>query len=397
MTQLIKLGARFNVAESEKLLGSLEAVLPDCDLLLPTKLQAYELGGVAALIQLLITWSKRNPNGRLVTFVSNDRDAERQLEHLVTLDHGLVAVLAASDVVSRDRSHSFRARAYEFARSRIEAMEQGVDAARRGPKVLLLCADHTSKAFLPLLYFQTLSAERDVKGTNDFRILARQLLDKTAKFHPSSERLRDENTDQLGIILHELFENTHYWARTDCDGRRLKRSLRGIRFELHYGGKDQFERSAEDSPSLSTFLSHPQFYRSDEKQRLVEISLFDSGPGLAQRMLRRCLEPSDSCAIEYDQIINCLRLRSTTSGETHRGIGLHTVLTMLSEVSGFLRVRTGRLNLYRDFVRMPYRPENGTRDPFLLDWGTGTRELTECARVEGTLLTMFVPIRFREY
>jgi hypothetical protein len=67
-------------------------------------------------------------------------------------------------------------------------------------------------------------------------------------------------------------------------------------------------------------------------------------------------------------------------------------MRLLSAHSGFLRIRTGRLNLYRDFITHPYddNPEN-TREPFFHDW-TGTETVREYGKASGVLLSFFFPV-----
>ena len=392
---IIEIGSRTNIANTEKLLRDIQGAESDIDLLLPTNVEGDLLGGTVALIQVLITWSARHPQGRLVTYVPSQDAADAQLRKLIARDHGLVAVLGSADVLTRDQKTSLRNTALSLAKSRIESMESGIDEASHGPKVFLLCADHTSKAFLPCFYFQTDTPDKDVKGIEDFRNLSRRLLSRTAEINITSERVPFRNITQIGIILHEIFENTHLWARTDCIGKRIKRSLRGLRFAFYNVPRSGLKKSLADSAPLSNYFSHsgPEF--APDRQRLVEISIFDSGPGLAQRILQRCLVPSDSPALEYQAVMKCLRLHSSSSFQSNRGAGLHTVLKLLTELRGFLRVRTGRLNLYRDFISNPYEDSKTNSEPFLIDWQTGTTEVLELARIEGTLFTIFIPLSIR--
>jgi len=392
---IIRVNSRANIANTEKLLHEIQTAAEPVDLLLPTNVEGDLLGGTVALIQVLATWSARNPEGRLVTYITNQDEADTQLTNLIAHDHGLVAVLGSADVLARDKKSSLRSLALTIAKSRIESMESGLERASHGPKVFLLCADHTSKAFLPCFYFQTDTPDKDVKGIEDFRNLSKQLLNRTAEINTTSERIPFRNVMQIGIILHEIFENTHLWARTDCSGKRIKRSLRGLRFAFHNIPRYGLNKSLGNSPPLSNYFSHsgPEF--APDRQRLVEISVFDSGPGLAQRILQRCLAPSDPLSLEYQAVMKCLRLHSSSSLQTNRGVGLHIVMQLLTELRGFLRVRTGRLNLFRDFVENPYEPSQTDSEPFLLDWQTGTTETSELSRMDGTLFTIFVPISLR--
>jgi hypothetical protein len=63
---------------------------------------------------------------------------------------------------------------------------------------------------------------------------------------------------------------------------------------------------------------------------------------------------------------------------------------------GYLRVRSGRLALERDFVRDPYQPDVDETEPWLGDWGSGSRSPTLAPSVAGTLFTTLIPIRLRQ-
>src|SRR5271155_3129127 len=101
MNQLIQISSHLNVALTEQMLSEL-AAKEGCDLRMPTWLKAYQLGGVVALIQLLITWGKKNPQGRLLTYIPDEAATTQHLGNLVTLDHGLVAILRAADVLMQN-------------------------------------------------------------------------------------------------------------------------------------------------------------------------------------------------------------------------------------------------------------------------------------------------------
>src|SRR5467141_3133873 len=87
-----------NIASVEAYYRQLDRAVDTCDLLLPTKLRHWRIGGRAALIQFIITWAKRFPRGRLVCHIQDLKDAEKVLDRLCDQDHGLVAILMAPDI-----------------------------------------------------------------------------------------------------------------------------------------------------------------------------------------------------------------------------------------------------------------------------------------------------------
>jgi hypothetical protein len=393
--KVIAVESSVNIAAVESLLKDIQT--PGvCDVLLPTYLRKRLVGGDCSLIQFLITWSKEHPKGRLLTHVKHGENSGLQLPGLIDRDHGLVGALVASDVMTRKGEKSLRVEAESLAWQRLDRMDGSVAGASRGAKAFLLCVDHKDRGFPLLLYHTPPGARKTPKGEKDFQSLAGDLLKNTAQaFHADEpfEKLRFG----LGTILHELFDNTDRWAKVEYDGRPLERSVRGIRFELYADRQNVLLSHVKDSPPLVDYLSHSEFSRAspgDARRRFVEMSIFDSGPGLAQRNMQAAIGSETALDKEYEAVIRCLSKYTSSSFRTHRGLGLHTVMKTLTSSAGFLRIRTGRLALFRDFVTHPYSPDGTSvsKEPFMMDWESRTRDTSPMQRVEGVLLTMLIPI-----
>jgi hypothetical protein len=147
---------------------------------------------------------------------------------------------------------------------------------------------------------------------------------------------------------------------------------------------------------------------------LLEISVFDSGIGLAQQNLRHVVDDAISVEKEYASVLECLRKRGTSSTTPLRGLGLYRVMHLLTRLKGFLRLRTSRLGLFRDFLDDPYplgdsfAPEKLQKDfyrgfEYLWDWDSDPESIrndpnalltkTRRALVTGTLFTLWIPLR----
>lgn len=424
--KIISIEKSEGIADIELLLRELNADGP-CDVLVPRRLHERLIGGVCTLIQFLVTWSKKRPAGSLLTHVKREEPPEVQLTNLILQDHGLVGVLAAQDIRTRKGEVSVKGIADALAYQRLKSMADEqlksvdelqlevsarggaifpsqqqsesrlpmVQRAVRGEKVFLVCADDTSYAHLPLLYHQTVGVPKSVKGEADFKALAGRLLRRTAEARRGG-KIPKPCLDSLGAILYELFSNSDEWAKTEYDGRPVDRSLRGIRVEQYADSHDVLLKHVRGSPPLNRYLSHANLARSDPRRRFVEIAVFDSGPGLAQRWLEKAISEDEPVEPEYNAVLDCLKKRGTTSPRSHRGLGLDRVMKTLTQLQGFLRIRTGRLALYRDFLVHPYDPEKlgSSQEPFMLDWESDKREPSRRERVEGVLFTMLIPIRF---
>jgi hypothetical protein len=202
----------------------------------------------------------------------------------------------------------------------------------------------------------------------------------------------------LGKIIFELFENTHKWARSDAINEPLPWGIRGIRCELHRDWLRRFQADAAESAVVASYFNHPRFTTAPRDYiRVLEVSVFDSGPGIAARSPQGATVATGSIDSEYQALRERFALHRTSSSATHRGKGLDQVMRLLSEHSGFLRLRSGRLNMQRDFIAHPYQlarqsPHSGTpSEPFFLDW-SGNLEPVAHALATGVLFSFFFPV-----
>jgi hypothetical protein len=264
----------------------------------------------------------------------------------------------------------------------------------RGSKGFALCLDDS-----PFEAPRSLYAAREPQAGEPPRLLGRKgFADLTDVL---AARLWSQGPapelDGLTSLLYELFRNTHDCARSDeREVRyRARQSVRGIRIERHGFPLADQEKMAAGQPGLHEYLDHPALGSPDGRQRLVEVSIFDSGPGVAAR---RLLSLADGGPAEPDlegrALRDCLRKHISTSPES-LGTGLHRALKALSDARAFLLIRSGRLSMLRDFITTPYRPASDPDEPFLADWMAGIGGVTARAPVAGASITALIPIRDR--
>jgi hypothetical protein len=126
--------------------------------------------------------------------------------------------------------------------------------------------------------------------------------------------------------------------------------------------------------------------------RFLELSVFDSGPGLASRWLSKPLTDDVTAVDELAACFSCLRKHKTTSGASNRGLGLYDVMRTLDELHAFTRLRTGRLALFRNFVASPLQADEQSNGPTLFDWHSASTVPTKLPQSTGTLFTMVIPL-----
>jgi len=392
---LLRIFKAQNVNEVESHLDDLQSADAP-SLQLPVKLKTDSIGGEAALIQLVITWAKRNPEKLLVTHVQQSHDPDVQLKRLTNTGFGFVACLMSKEIVTLDESKSLSRVAYDLASKRVDKMCLGPKEALHGHRILLASVDHSTKWRLPPFYF----SDGSVRGRKEFYRLAETLIAVgTKSIAPGMARewlrqLPVPTYDGLGTIIHELFKNTHDWARTSSVGVPLRRSVRGILVSTRNLEFSAIQEAAKGSAPLEQYVRHRDFVGTDGRFRCLEISIFDSGPGLASRWLGEPLNEGISLEQEYTACIECLQKHRSTSGRSHKGIGLYEVVRTLSPLQGFARLRTGRLALYRDFVKRPLSESEHEGASHLDDWETCSSDLKKRASVEGSLFTMLIPLTF---
>src|SRR5688572_16229000 len=106
MTEVLIVQEDQSIASVERWLSVLGQYRDPIDLLLPTRVRHAQFGGLMSLIQLIITWARRTPEGALRMHAISRDEARTRLPRLATFDHGAVALLMAADV--RDRNGRMR-------------------------------------------------------------------------------------------------------------------------------------------------------------------------------------------------------------------------------------------------------------------------------------------------
>jgi hypothetical protein len=217
----------------------------------------------------------------------------------------------------------------------------------------------------------------------------------------------------ISTVLFELFKNTHDHARTTANHAIIGHSVRTL-YARHYSAdflKDCLPKTrgevvyARLNPSeqyaWSALQPDPSVNsgkRALASDGLLEISVFDSGPGLAARWHgadTKNLPVEDELAY----VLSCLTKGQTTSSNRSRGYGLWNVLQELRALRGFIRIRTNRVHGYREFNLgrdASLKTDgllSGTPSEDLFDWKKAIAKTpSEYPDVAGTLISVLLPM-----
>ncbi|MFM0100880.1 hypothetical protein PQQ87_35160 [Paraburkholderia nemoris] len=321
----------------------------------------------AALLQFVITWARRSQSPAVAIFLGLDGNAERfeaNLQKQLGLPYVLAAWVLASQLYDANRSVLKRREAKGYA-AFLDAMDnfefQDTHETME-TRANLVCVQGSKREFIRPFYEQFKTNWR-VKPEGDVRVVIQDILAQLAGNWPA-KYLR-EVSDPLAHLVRELVENSDWWSRADHRGVEYDKGVRAVTLRLRDIDDDNLHMFAGGNTHIHSYLLHNltthDRVRRDElpsshvgivrKLSFMELTIVDSGPGLARRWLASRPENKQSVdslagislVEEESAVIECFKKWRTTSGNSLRGIGLFSVASLLKKRNGFLRLRTGRL------------------------------------------------------
>ena len=190
-----------------------------------------------------------------------------------------------------------------------------------------------------------------------------------------------------------MVENTEQHVTVDFRNGKFGRSVRGLVIDYKQITKSQdIEKIAGKETIVSDYLNGLR--DSNTALHMLEISLFDSGAGIAGSFSEFDKE-SRSNDIQSEAV---LVANSFAKGVTSKlsgkgfGRGLHNVRSILSHRKGLINVRSGRVSLYRDFHLHPMI-EKENEGLALYDEGTkSSSEFKVLSDAEGLACSILVPV-----
>lgn len=214
---------------------------------------------------------------------------------------------------------------------------------------ILLCDDSRGYGRPVDLYDQT---SGHLRSREDFETLVLEVLSTQL-----GEAVRDKTAYQsgvpLGVIVAELFENTHIHGRLSLNGGLLgTNSIRGLVFKRVTLDRPPPLGSPKGTPAVSVDF--------------LEVSVFDTGIGYFTAFTREQIAIETELGFEWKVLHNCLERHYHTEIEDkrpgHRAMGLAEVLRVIQALKGRIDVRTGRLFAYRTFIDGDIQAQMQERD-----------------------------------
>ena len=346
----------------------------------------------AARLQAIVTIARTSKDKLLQLSGSTNLDAT--LTHLCSYAPALVGIRLNKSISIGGKIISRRT-ALEYAVEKIN--DSDIKKYRniiKGRTIDLCCISGARKQYLSPLF-----SLRDSTAVKNNSAMSKTLAEIFKEIgHNDFNDFNSELMEAFGIFTFELFKNTQDHACKDENGIPLVSHAEGI------------IASHKDLDSLtykSDFLSHPrlkkywddlaEYENGKETLRCIQISFFDTGPGIIGRAFGKDVKFKNSIEEKF-ALISCLQKNFTTKSQGGAGNGYPTILKQLSKVGGLIKIRTGRQSIFNCFeLEGSHRSDNikieninhEGNNLFNFDsWSS--KELSQAA---GTVVSILVPLR----
>jgi len=367
------------------------------DLVLPVDTTKFAFGGLATAIQAVNTWGRKSINRKLILKESIKPEEERIAE-VVNRPHQFSAAMLAKDISNSGDAKlvDLQEKIYLAAKGAIENQERSSFGQQRGALCWFVFVDHSTKGFDKNFYIENQDRKMQPRSDEQIKSIIRAMVEKSLYTAGGGKPLVEQDVENLGRMFLELFLNTHeHGSRGNTRREWLKPGIRVIYSNaINLRGKG-VEGTWGEEPVLTNYLAS-----QNEASRFVEISIIDSGLGYCGRWLADHSEPSEAKDIslreEYSIFKKCFTFRQTSSGKDNKGHGLPVVMERLTKLRGFMRIRSGRLALFRDFVENPYVHQDGCE---FSDWSSlvsADQSQTPMPFANGVAITLLIPLEAKQ-
>jgi hypothetical protein len=322
----------------------------------------------APLLQLIASAARRaeeNLSVQLLGLERRDESFTAALTCALGNTHALCAVVMAGKVLDENGESIPKQDTHVFSRylDAMDSYEFLETHASAQIRVNLVCVQGARREFIQPLYHEV-NGKMVVRPYPDVRLFVQDIVSQLASTW-TAKALREVSAP-LAQLVKELMENADWWARTDEEGTpyRKGKSFRVLSFRLIeidddnaalFGGSNHHLHSylqtillEQGTPDAGATSSRK---RTINRNTFIELSVVDSGPGLARRWMasrehdKRVIKNLEEISLEDEEraVAECFQKWASSSHNSLRGIGLFSVARMLRERNGFMRMRTGRL------------------------------------------------------
>ena len=360
------------------------------DLQLPRKFIHSDFSTDFSFLQFIATWVRKKYSGDLILPVLED-----ELEFYFNQDFVYPTIVLSWEKEICDINKSnLKKPLKKISQNYFVKMEYLKHKTKNLNSIPIYSFDHDISKRGLSRYFYGTNNKLVSEETLDFNIYP--VFEKIGLFY-SGSFFRNSLSPHLGellAIIHELYMNTDQHAKTDEQGFNLYPNIRAVNLQFHKRQLKKYIEIYESKPGLVDFFKSSVPLNDESQVYLFEISVLDSGPGFVRRYSKTSDLTSISIEQEVEIVKECLYRHNTSSETIERmikGLGLSRILQILNN-KGFLRIKTGRIDVYRDLRNNPFTKSNKPSDIELVDWLTSGKKYTSNHECEGALLSIIYPL-----
>lgn len=378
-------------------------------LLIPHDLsEGGALGRSMQFAQFLLTWSRRGKESNVFTYLKEED--EETHKRFASRAYGLAAIYYADKVVSdRGKGADIRWSLLKSAKPRIQAMhEADLDKTAHGGTVIEFAfIEGAKRHFHGALYAKAPTAadiadaelhKRCIRKAAEcnrmlhdwlshLRIKTEVIQNLLEEYAPSDKALDSTEDGTLGRVLSEAFENTCLHAYRNVDGTKFERNFRCVKLAKHHTvGREHVrnfdlssDQARQDSESYFNNLANSDQGYGRKNIEFLEFSILDSGPGFTAS-IRNAMSAIDN---DVEVVARCFAPNVSSQIQDSAGKGLYRILYAIHTLGGFLRLRTDTVEAF--FCSTDQFTPNMPATEFVHG---------DLARVEGSLITVGIPLRF---
>jgi hypothetical protein len=364
------------------------------DLVLPKEFIHYYVGLVPALYQFVITWMRYSKSGKLLLDVDSPDNTDFEKLYENELLFPVVCLLWNKNEVynktGKINLRSYLKQVNGFYFDKMKSVE-----ALKGWKLLLTNFDHLpeERGILPCFELNGAFISNESKLSNSLKNGIKQVLG----FSKDAEETYNQVKEHLIGITYELMKNTFEWGKDDEYRVPLDPSVRGILIKFYKKTRSKLKEEFKKHSGLSDYFNSEILKENSTSELFfLEIDVFDSGVGFVKKY--KSLNPNENLK-DVDIVKKCLIKHNTSAKGLERddkGIGLDRILTIL-DGKGFLRIKTGKVCLYRNLISHPYKKldRDSIAEMELFDWKKNSNdEFTSFHESQGSVITIIYPLSF---
>jgi len=389
---VFKFPTELTIDECERFVDGLKLSSNLETLHLPVEASKSLFGGMAAAIQAVNTWARLSES-REIALGGNAEGVEKYVDDVLVKPHKFCAAMYARRISVIGSPVDIRSHINEAAKLAVERQGSSQHGQQRGALCWFVFVAPRPPGFDKNFYIQPPGEKPQPRKMAQIENIVRSMVEKSVSVLGATQSLSDDDTFSLSRIFFELFMNTHeHGSRGPSKSNWIKPGQR-VLYSNGINLTDRAVENREDERGLSEYLQS-QLSAGEQRNRYVEISIIDSGLGYFARWCADSeMDVSDkSLEYEYSIVKKCFGARQTSSDSTTKGLGLPVVMDRLTRLKGFIRIRSGRLSLYRDFISQPFKSDDLCD---FSDWMSGrpaNEHLTELSPMAGVSVTFLIPL-----